>query len=223
MVRALRKLVDRIALRDRQYRFLFHDQETDEAVSLDCETTGFDPWVDEIVSIAAIPIRGSRILASEAYCELVRPEAAMKARSIRVHRLREKDVEHGRAMKDVLPELLHFIGARPLVGYWIDFDVRMLDKYLIETLNIHLPNRRIDVSELYYDRKYGNAPPGVRVDLSLTSIQRDLGLPFLPRHDAFNDALSAAEMYVILNDMVARGARIARKRSDNEGIPFAVG
>ena len=55
-------------------------------------------------------------------------------------------------MQDVLPELLRFIGSRPLIGYWIDFDVRMLDKYLIETLNIHLPNRRIDVSKLYYDR-----------------------------------------------------------------------
>ena len=223
MLRALRRLVDRIALRDRQYRFLFRDQETDEAVSLDCETTGFDPWVDEIVSIAAIPIRGTRILMSEAYCALVRPEAAMKTRSIRVHRLREKDVEHGRPMQEVLPELLRFIGARPLVGYWIDFDMRMLDKYLIDWLNIHLPNRRYDVSELYYDRKYRHAPPGTRVDLSLASIQRDLGLPLLPQHDAFNDALSAAQMYVVLKDMAARGARIRRARNDNEGIPFAAG
>jgi DNA polymerase III subunit epsilon len=222
MLRMLRRLVDRIALRDRQYRFLFRDQETDEAFSLDCETTGFDPWVDEIVSIAAIPIRGSRILTSQAYCALVRPEASMKARSIRVHQLREKDVEGGRPMYDVLPELLHFIGSRPLVGYWIDFDVRMLDKYLIEMLNIHLPNRRFDVSKLYYDRKYGNAPPGTRVDLSLASIQRDLHLSMRQQHDAFNDALGAAEMYVILKDMAARGARIRRAPGD-PAIAFSAG
>ena len=188
MVRPLRRMIDRIALRDRQYRFLFRDQETDEAVSLDCETTGFDPWVDEIVSVAAIPIRGSRILTSEAFGALVRPEAAMKARSIQVHQLLRKDVEGGRAMNDVLPELLHFIGSRPIVGYWIDFDIRMLDKYLIEMLNIHLPNRRYDVSKLYYDRKYGKAPPGTRIDLTLASIRNDLHLPALPQHDAFNDA-----------------------------------
>jgi DNA polymerase-3 subunit epsilon len=125
-------------------------------------------------------------------------------------------------MWDVLPELLHFIGSRPLVGYWIDFDVRMLDKYLIETLNIHLPNRRFDVSNLYYDRKYGNAPPGTPIDLSLASIQRDLHLPMLQQHDAFNDALCAAEMYVILKDMTARGARIRRER-EHHGIAFAAG
>jgi DNA polymerase-3 subunit epsilon len=223
MVRKLRRLVDRIALRDREYRFLFRDQETDEAVSLDCETTGFDPWVDEIVSIAAIPVRSSRILTSEAYRALVRPPRTMNTRSIRVHQLREKDVEGGRTIQDVLPELLHFIGNRPVVGYWIDFDVRMLDKYLIEWLNIHLPNRRVDVSELYYDRKYGNAPPGTNIDLSFVSIRRDLCLPMLPQHDAFNDALSAAQMYVILKDMVARGVRIPRDRNRGEGVAFSVG
>jgi DNA polymerase III subunit epsilon len=140
-----------------------------------------------------------------------------------VHQLREKDVESGRPMQDVLPELLRF-GSRPLVGYWIDFDVRMLDKYLIETLNIHLPNRRVDVStKLYYDRKYGNAPAGVRIDLSLASIQRDLHLPMLPQHDAFNDALSAAQMYVILKDMIARGVRIRRHQHRSDDIVFAVG
>src|SRR5262245_4324900 len=147
----------------------------------------------------------------------------MKERSIRVHQLREKDVESGRPMQDVLPELLHFVGSRPLVGYWIDFDVRMLDKYLIETLNIHLPNRRVDVSKLYYDRKYGNAPAGTRIDLSLGSIQRDLHLPMLPQHDAFNAALSSVHMYVILKEMIARGDRIRRHRDRSDDIVFAVG
>ena len=113
-------------------------------------------------------------------------------------------------MDEVLPELLRFIGNRPLVGYWIDFDVRMLNKYLIEMLNIHLPNAQIDVSRLYYDRKYGNAPPGTPLDLSFAAILADLGLPALPQHEAFNDALSAAEMYVVLEDMARRGVRIPR-------------
>ena len=90
-MRVLRRLVDRIVLRDKQFRFLFREQETDEAVSLDCETTGFDPWIDEIVSVAAIPICGSHIRTSKSYSALLRPEATMNRRSIRVHQLREKE------------------------------------------------------------------------------------------------------------------------------------
>jgi DNA polymerase III subunit epsilon len=208
----IRRTIDRIVLRDRSYRFLFRQDDSGEVVSLDCETTGFDPWVDDIISIAAIVIDRSRIRTSTAFRAIVRPDAAMRESAIKVHQLRKQDVAHGRPMGEVLPELLRFIGSRPLVGYWIAFDVSMLNKYLIEMLNIHLPNRLIDVSELYYDRKYGKAPPGTAIDLRYASILGDLGLPPLARHDSMNDALSAAEMYVILEDMRARGISIPRRQ-----------
>jgi DNA polymerase-3 subunit epsilon len=83
---------------------------------------------------------------------------------------------------------------------------------LFSLLNIHLPNRLIDVSELYYERKYGKAPPGTAVDLRYASILADLCLPALPQHDSMNDALGAAEMYLILEDMRARGVHIPRRR-----------
>lgn len=220
MLGKIRRGLDRIALNDRRYKFLFPRQDTDEAISLDCETTGFDPWVDDIVSLAAIPIKGSRIDTSKAFRAVIRPEAAMGAASIKVHQLRRQDVAHGRDMSEVLPELLHFIGNRPIVGYWIDFDVRMLNKYVVRMLNIRLPNPQIDVCGLYYDRKYGTAPPGTPIDLRYAAILDDLHLPPLAAHDAFNDALGAAEMYVILNDMKARGVRIPRDRAERVHAPL---
>lgn len=210
ILRRLRAGFDRLLLADNAYAFLFKQDTSDEVVSLDCETSGFNILADDVVSVAAIKIRGSRILTSEAYRALVRPGAAMDVSAIKVHQLRETDVAKGRTMREVLPELLHFIGSRPLVGYWISFDVRMLNKYLYSLLNIHLPNRQIDVSELYYERKYGNAPPGTAINLSYAAILADLKLPLLPQHDAFNDALSAAQMYLVLQDMQQRGARIPR-------------
>src|SRR5262249_30612158 len=145
----------------------------------------------------------------------------METSAIKVHHLREQDVAHARPMRQVLPDLLRFIGNRPLVGYWIAFDVRMLNKYLFSLLNIHLPNRLIHVSELYYGRKYGNAPLGTAIDLRYASILADLGLPALPLHDAMNDALGAAEMYLMLEDMRVRGVRIPRRQAVGHG-DFAV-
>lgn len=217
------RTIDRLVISDPSFRFLFHRQDTDEAISIDCETTGFDPWVDDIVSVAAIPIVGKRILTSEAYRAVIRPNADLRAESIKVHQLRRQDVEHGREMADVLPELLRFIGNRPLVGYWIDFDVRMLNKHVLKMLNIRLPNDQIDVCTLYHERKYGNAPPGTQLDLRYAAIMEDLKLPPLVGHDPFNDALGAAEMFVILREMKARGERIKRIRGDADGVFGAVG
>jgi DNA polymerase-3 subunit epsilon len=218
----LGRVINRAALSDRTYDFLFESEPGNEVVSLDCETTGFDPRNDEIISVAAIRVAGRQIHASSAFRALVRPDAAIRPDSIKVHRLREMDVANARSIAAVLPELLHFVGSRPLVGYWIDFDVRMIDKYLRAMMNARLPNRRIDISKLYYDRKFASAPPGTRIDLRYGTILADLGLPARAQHDAFEDALGAAECYLVLEDMRQRGVRLRRQGSASYGgIPLA--
>lgn len=209
---ALWRLFYRASLADHSYKFLFQPGPEGEAVSLDCETTGLDPRTDDIITVAAVRIRGDRILLSERFEATVRPEDARSSSdAIKIHRLRERDVEGAEAVHRVLPELLRFIGGRPLVGYYIDFDVRMLDKYALWLLQTKLPNPRIEVSSLYYERKYGNAPPGTSIDLSFAAILRDLGIPPLDQHDALNDAVMAAMIYLELRDRKARGVRIPRE------------
>ena len=137
----------------------------------------------------------------------------MNVEAIKVHRLREGDVAGGRTMEEVLPELLRFIGSRPLVGYYLEFDLAMINKHARRLIGIELPNRRIEVSGLYYERKYGDAPPGVQMDLRFAAILADLGLPLLDQHDAFSDALMTAMMYVALTDLKARNIRIPRRRA----------
>ncbi len=212
MFRWFRRRAWRAGIVDPAFMFLLDDPPEGEAVSLDCETTGLDPWVDEIVAVAAVPIVGNRIVTSRRYEAVVKPTRMPEAGSIKVHGLRQRDVAAGRPMAEVLPELLRFIGPRPLVGYYIDFDVRMVDRYALHQIGAKLPNRRIEVSSLYYDRKYGKAPPGTVVDLRFASIRADLGIPDLGQHDAFADALMAAMMWVELRDMVARGKRLKLQR-----------
>jgi DNA polymerase-3 subunit epsilon len=79
-----------------------------------------------------------------------------------------------------------------------------------------LPNKRIEVSAMYYDMKYRNAGPGATLDLTFARILKELNLPELPAHDAFNDALSVAMMYLQLTDLAARGAGLAVERPAQE-------
>jgi DNA polymerase-3 subunit epsilon len=218
--RWLRNLFYRATLADHTYRFLFEPGPADEVLVLDCETTGLNPRIDEVIAVAAIVIRGNRIVTSEAYKALIRADRVPTSESIKVHRLRARDVAGGRPVHEVLPELLRFIGGRPIVGYYVDFDVRMLDRYVLRYIEAKLPNRRIEVSEIYYALKYGGAPPGTVLDLRFQSILADLGIPSLEQHDAFNDALMTAMMYVQLRDMRQRGARIGRERAVRQEAPI---
>ena len=62
---ALWRLFYRASLADHSYKFLFKPGPAGEAVSLDCETTGLDPGVDDVLTVAAVRVRGDRILLSE--------------------------------------------------------------------------------------------------------------------------------------------------------------
>jgi DNA polymerase-3 subunit epsilon len=214
------RLLSQATISNQSYRFMFKAGPPGEVVALDCETTGLNPRVDDIVVIAAVKIRGERILASEHFEAVARPASEMAPAAIKVHRLRKVDVAHGGRLYLMMPDFLHFIGGRPLVGYYLDFDVRMINKHLLHFAGIELPNPLIDVSRLYYERKYGDAPPGTAIDLSFAAILKDLGLPIFQQHDALNDALMTAMMYLVLRDMKQRGVRIPRPRSRSVAAPF---
>jgi DNA polymerase-3 subunit epsilon len=209
---ALRRYFHMASIGDQSYRFLFKRPPPGEVVAFDCETTGLDIAKDDIITIAAVLIRGDKIVLSERFEALVRPETAIKPDAMKIHQLREADVEQQLPIRKILRDFLYFIGSRPLVGYYIEFDMKMIDKHVLPFIQIGLPNRRIEVSELYYERKYGNAPPGTTIDLRFTSILKDLGLPNLGQHDALSDALMTAMIYVTLRDLKKRRVRIHRER-----------
>ena len=195
-------------LADAQYRFLFEPPPANEWVALDCETTGLNPRSDEIVSIGAVRIVGDRILTSERLELLVRPQKGVRADSVRIHRLRSKDLEDGLECREAMHRLLHFIGSRPLVGYYLEFDVAMLNRAVVPILGLGLPQRRIEVSALYHDYKFAQLPPhhqqgNVEIDLRFTTLLADLALPPREAHDALNDAVMAAMAFTKLRHLVA--------------------
>lgn len=186
-----------------EFAFMFEPPPPDEWVALDCETTGLDSRRDEIVSIGAVRIVGERILTSQRLELLLRPHKGVSADSVRIHRLRERDLAGGLSSDAAMRQLMHFIGSRPLVGYYLEFDVAMLNRALWPMLGMGLPQPRIEVSALYHDYKFRQLPPwqqqgGASIDLRFDTLMRDLGLPRREAHDALNDAVMAALAFIKL-------------------------
>ena len=188
-------------LADPDFAFMYDPPPTGEWVTIDCETTGLDTRRDQIVSVAAVRIAGSRLLTSQRLELLVRPERKLNRESVRVHQLREKDVAQGLDPEQAMRRLLAFIGARPLVGYYLEFDVAMLNREIWPLLGVRLPQPMIEVSSMYYDWKNRQLPPherGGTIDLRFATMMRALDLPVRDAHDALNDAVMAGLAFVKL-------------------------
>ena len=203
---ALKTRRARQRLQGGEWAFLLDAPPPDEWVALDCETTGLNTRTDEIIAIGAVRIKGRRILTSQRLELLIRPEKAVSADSIRVHRLREQDVAGGLPAPEAVRRLLHFIGARPLVGYYLEFDVAMINRVARPLLGMGLPQPQIEVSRLYYDHKFRQLPAYQQhdqadIDLRFATIMADLGLPTRDAHDALNDAVMAALAFIRLREL----------------------
>lgn len=193
-------------LGDQRLRFLYDRPPPDEWVSVDCETTGLNPKRDHIIALGAVRIVGQRVLASQALRLLVKPTRAISSEAVKVHGLRERDVAHGLPIDDAMRQLLAFIGPRPLVGYYLEFDVALVNRAIFPMLGVPLPQRKIEISSMYYDWKQRSLPPyqhGASIDLRLATMMNDLGLPQRPAHDAVNDAIMAALAFVKLRALLA--------------------
>jgi DNA polymerase-3 subunit epsilon len=194
-------------LGDERFRFMWDAPPPDEWVSLDCETTGLNVHRDEIISIGAVRIVGDRILTSERLELLVRPsKRRISADSVRVHGLRERDVEEGMDPDAAMMALMRFIGSRPIVGYFLEFDVAMIDRAIFPLLGLGLPQPKIEVSAMYYDWQRRQLPPyyePAQIDLRFATMMRTLDLPMEAAHDALSDAVMAALAFIKLRNLLA--------------------
>lgn len=197
MFSGILKQVNRKKLKDEKYSFLFDPPPYDEYIVYDTETTGLNPKKDEILSIGALKIKGDKIITSEKFELFVKPTRDISPESIKIHQIRNIDLQNGSEPEEALDKFLHFIGSRPLIGYYLEFDVKMINKYLKPYLGIKLPHDQIEVSGIYYDKKMKFIPDG-NIDLRFDSIMKDLGLPIFGKHDAINDAIMTAMIYIKL-------------------------
>lgn len=184
-------------LKGSPYQPLFARVTKSEYVSLDCETTSLDPNRAELVTIAATKIIDNRIITSRPFEVRLRAPQSLDSNSIKIHQIRHQDLVDGIDEKQALIQLLEFIGSRPLVGYHIRYDKKILDLACQRHLGFPLPNPLIEVSQIYHD-KLEQHLPNAYFDLSLDAICKHLDLPLQNKHDALQDAIAAALVFVRL-------------------------
>ncbi|RXJ99775.1 DNA polymerase III subunit epsilon [Arcobacter sp. CECT 8989] len=199
MFNKLKNYFNRKNLKDEKFSYLFERPIDEEFVCFDCETTGLNPLEDDIISIGAVIIKNNTIVSSKKFVRFVKPETKLQVDAIKVHHIRECDLLEAGNIDTVIEEFLEFIGSRKLVGYYLEFDIAMINKYLKPKLGIKLPNKAYEVSAIYHDWKI-EAIPQSNIDLRFDTILKELKIPPLGKHDAYNDAIMTAMMFLKLKN-----------------------
>lgn len=193
-------------LKNPAYGFLFDPAPPDEWVSLACATSGHDLARDQILSVCALRVSGQRVLASERLELLLKPTRPVPPEALRSHRLREQELARGLETTEAMPRLLHFIGSRPLLGYYLEFDLALLEQLIRPLIGIGLPQPTVEVSALYHEWQFRQLPPyqqqgDAAIDLRYASMLERLGLPVREAPDPLDRAVLTALAFIKLRQL----------------------
>ena len=154
----------------------------DVLVALDLETTGLNKDEDDIIEIGAARFQDGQVL--ETYHTLINPGRAVPERVTAITTIKTDDLINAPHIRQVLPDLRHFIGSSPVVGHRVDFDLGFLARY-----GVGLNNLPIDT----YDLASVMLPTIARYNL--THLTGELGLELEHAHRALDDAVATGRLY----------------------------
>ncbi|MBU1709888.1 MAG: 3'-5' exonuclease, partial [Proteobacteria bacterium] len=174
-----------------------------EFVVFDTELTGMNRKKDEIISIGAVRIRGLKIIAGETFHTFVRPDSLEPRDSTLIHRITPEQLEDAPAIAAILDKFIEFCGNALLVGHYVDLDVAFVNRAAKRILGGVMRNPCLDTMRLsqaytamcweqYHDRF------NLQVSYNLADLVKTYGLPEFSKHDALEDALQTAYLFLYL-------------------------
>lgn len=186
--------------RGEEYHGLLQDY---EFVVLDTELTGFSPSRDEIVAMGAVRIKKQQILCAETFYALVRPRSRFQTESTLVHRLTPQELQRAAGLEEVLPRFIDFCGDAFLVGHFVRLDLEFINRAAMRLLGGVLTTPYLDTMGLamnYHDLLHGAGGDHTTRQgaYTLSSLSADYGLPPFQAHDALQDALQTAYLFLYL-------------------------
>ncbi len=157
-------------------------------ISLDLETTGFDPTNDKIVEFGAIKfdLKGHK----ETLKFFINPGVPVPQITTHITGITDTDVKDAASIADKKDEILAFIGDLPLVGHNISFDTSFLKHY-----GIAKNNPEFDTLQ-FAGILFPSLP-----SYSLEILSHHLNLTHKEKHRALDDAIAAMELFLKLSDL----------------------
>lgn len=180
-----------------------------KAVVLDVETTGLDPKVDRVISVAAIKVDFPEIartgqVSAETFSCLLNPGCSIPAATTAIHGIEDSHVASAECFADIAQQLRDFIGDLPIVGHNVQFDKQFLNAEFRRCKVKGLGRTKSYCTQQRTKEHYGHTGRGFRrVSLIKAAELFDVGGRRGKHHDAMEDAqicLQVAAGYYLVDN-----------------------
>ncbi|PFV68427.1 DNA polymerase III subunit epsilon [Bacillus sp. AFS059628] len=155
-------------------------------VVIDFETTGFNPYNDKIIQVAAVKYRNHELV--DQFVSYVNPERSIPDRITSLTGITNYRVSDAPTIEEVLPLFLAFLHTNVIVAHNVSFDMRFL-KSNVNMLGLPEPQNKV-IDTVFLAKKYMKHAPNHKLE----TLKRMLGIR-LSSHNAFDDCITCAAVY----------------------------
>ncbi len=160
-------------------------------VALDLETSGLDPAADEVIEIGLVTFNRNGVLGS--WSSLVRPSRRIGPEIQQLTGIHPDELRHAPTFEEIESTVREKVGAHPVVGHNIEFDLRML-----ESAGVRLANRPVDTFRLSALFLY-RLPA-----YNLRQVAGALGISIDEAHRALGDAEASRQVLLSIIPVIQR-------------------
>jgi len=169
-----------------------------EFLSLDFETTGLDACKEAILSIGYTHLRADRVILKGSGHQIVRIDTPLCEKSVTIHQITHDRMEAGAALQDALHELLQQLPGKVLLVHCAAIEQGFLHAAIKKYYGCKLPILWVDTLELERRRLDKGFTPVQVNRLRLANLRNDYHLPRYGGHNALEDAIATAELFLAL-------------------------
>lgn len=185
-------------------------------VVCDTELTGFDRKRDEIISIGAVLIRDLQIDLGATFHQYIRPRNIEHTKATLIHRITPQQLMEAPPLEEVLPAFVEFMGNSLMVGHFLALDMDFLNRAARKVLGGTLSNPGIDTMRMAqgYQRVLNGhfqEEEDRSCSYALEDLAKEYHLPMFKPHDAFEDAMQTAYLFLFLLKKFRKGGLLTLK------------
>ena len=176
-------------------------------LSVDFETTGLDAKLDKLLSVGFVELKSKQIPLRSCYHQIINTQVQLKESNVIIHHITDSQKEQGQSLKIVIEALLKALTGKIMLVHFARIEQQFLqqaciklygmapDFPMIDTLAI--AKRRLDKRDIAYDPS----------ELRLNILRNKYALPEHHAHNALNDAIATAELFM---------AQMSKRNADNK-------
>ncbi len=172
-------------------------------VVCDTELTGLNRRRDEIISIGAVKIIDLRLELNDTFHQYIRPQNLQHTESTLIHRITPEQLRRMPSIEEVLPRFVSFCADALIVGHFVTLDITFLNRFALEVLGGTLSNPTVDTMRLakgYKEAAFmeSHGHTNLTTSYNLSDLTWEFNLPQFKAHDALEDALQTAYLFLFL-------------------------